>query len=61
MPRPKHQPNQLFANDTTPDPQGDGETTPHDDQVKSIEDETCPLEGNQMVKEKDGEAPGNQW
>ena len=41
--------------DTIPDPQGDGETAPHDDKVKSVEDETRPLKEGQTAKEKDGE------
>ena len=43
--------------DAALDLQGDEVTTPHDDQVKSVEDETCPFERSQTVKKKDGETP----
>ena len=46
--------------DTTPDPQGDGKTTPHDDKVKSVKDETRPLKKGQTAKEKDRETPVDQ-
>lgn len=38
--------NQLFANDSTPSHQDDGETTPHERQVKSFEDKACLLGRN---------------
>ena len=47
----------LFADDITVDPQGDREAAPHEDQAKSVGDEACPLEGNQMVEGKNGENP----
>ena len=47
--------------DPTLDAQGDGKATLHDDQVRSIEDETRPLEEAKTVdKEKDEEIPVNQ-
>lgn len=51
---------ELFEDDTTSNPQGDKEAAPHDDQTKSIDKESRPLEGNQMVEEKDGETLANQ-
>ena len=50
----------LFADNATPDPQGDRETDPHDDKVKSVKNETSPLEEGQRAKEKDGETPVDQ-
>ena len=49
----------LFADDTNPDPQGDGEAA-HANQEKSIEDITRQLEGDQMVEEKNEETPAVQ-
>ena len=46
---------ELFADDTTVDPQGDRETAPHEDQAKSVEDEAYPLKEDQMAEGKDGE------
>jgi len=43
------------VDDAALDLQGDEVIAPHVDQVKSVEDETRPFEGSQMVKEKDGE------
>ena len=51
--------NKLFVDDTTVDPQGDGETA-HKDQAKSVGDVACPLEGNQTVEGKDEENPMDQ-
>ena len=46
---------ELFVDGTTPDPQGDKEVAPHDDQTKSVKEESHPLERNQAVEEKDEE------
>lgn len=48
---------ELFADDTTPSLQDDGETAPPEDQVKPVKDEARPLGRNQMAKERDGETP----
>ena len=52
--------NELFADDTTLDPQGDKDIAPYEDQVKSIEDEARPLEGIQTAEKKDGDTPADQ-
>ena len=53
--------NELFANNPTPDAQGDGEAALQDDPVKSVEDETRPLEKTKTIdKEKDKEAVVDQ-
>ena len=52
--------NELFADDTTLDPQRDKEAAPHNDQTKSVEKESHPLEGNQTIEEKDGETLADQ-
>ena len=49
----------LFADDSTHDPQGIGETA-REDQGKSIEGKARPVEENCIVKEKDGENPITQ-
>ena len=51
--------NNLFAEDSTPNPQGGGETA-HEDHAKPIEDESYPTVGNHSVGEKDGENPTDQ-
>lgn len=52
---------ELFEDDFPPNAQDDGEATPQDDQVKSVEDETHPLEEAKTVdKEKDEEAVVDQ-
>ena len=51
--------NELFADDTTLDPQGDKEAA-HNDQTKSVENDSHPLEGNQTIEEKDGETLADQ-
>lgn len=43
---------ELFVDNSTPEPQG-GEETTLKDQAKPVEDEFRPLEGNQSVGEKD--------
>ena len=53
--------NELFANNPTPGTQGDGEAALQDDPVKSVEDETCPLEKTKTIyKENDKEAVVDQ-
>ena len=42
---------ELFADDSTPNPQG-GEETAHKDQAEPVEDASRPLEGNRSVGEK---------
>ena len=49
----------LFADDTNPDPHGDGEAA-HTDQEKFVKDSTRQLEGDQTVEEKNEKTPAVQ-
>ena len=54
---------ELFADDPTPDAQGDGEAALQDEQVKSVKDESRPLEEAKTVdheKAMDEKAPIDQ-
>ena len=44
--------NELFANDTIPNPQDDEETAPYEDQVKSVRKEAIHLGGTRRLKRK---------
>lgn len=44
---------ELFADDPTLE--GDKEAAPNTDQMKSVEEESCPFEGYPTIEEKDGE------
>ena len=49
-------PDKLFADDTNPDPQGDGEAA-HTNQEKFVKDSTRQLEGDQTVEKKNEKTP----
>lgn len=51
---------ELFANYTTIDLLGDGETVPHEDQAKSTGEEARSLEGDKTTELKDEESPMDQ-